>query len=253
MFDQAFAKMFSQQIYTINDVYRSNVSTFDLTPAAHSGWFVIPGASGSPYNRPLAVLLGPSCVSMGDITAQRLRYHPTARFFGKTSIASLGDNTDVNGYPDWWLHYSLSDMYRLSQPGVYLNRKEFPIDDPVWFNPDDVAQGLDPVVKRAIDWMTTGIVNNMGGSLPNTFRLSQNYPNPFNPATTIRYSLPHRSQVLLSVYNTVGQKVTALVQGEQDAGSYEVKFDGSGLASGVYFYRLQTESFVDTKKLLLLR
>jgi len=253
VFDQAFAKMFSQQIYTINDVYRSNVSTFDLTPAAHSGWFVIPGASGSPYNRPLAVLLGPSCVSMGDITAQRLRYHPKARFFGKTSIASLGDNTDVNGYPDWWLHYSLSDMYRLSQPGVYLNRKEFPIDDPVWFNPDDVAQGLDPVVKRAIDWMKTGIVNNMGGSLPNTFRLSQNYPNPFNPATTIRYSLPHRSQVLLSVYNTVGQKVTALVQGEQDAGSYEAKFDGSGLASGVYFYRLQTESFVDTKKLLLLR
>jgi photosystem II stability/assembly factor-like uncharacterized protein len=89
--------------------------------------------------------------------------------------------------------------------------------------------------------------------LPGAFKLDQNYPNPFNPATTIRYSLPHRSQVLLSVYNTVGQKVTALVQGEQDAGSYEVKFDGSGLASGVYFYRLQTESFVDTKKLLLLR
>jgi hypothetical protein len=85
------------------------------------------------------------------------------------------------------------------------------------------------------------------------FTLSQNYPNPFNPATMIRYGIPYRSRVRLAVFNTLGQQVAVLQDGEQDAGRHEVKFDGSVLASGVYFYRLQAGSFTQAKKLLLLR
>jgi hypothetical protein len=90
-------------------------------------------------------------------------------------------------------------------------------------------------------------------SVPKVFQLSQNYPNPFNPSTTIRYGLPQRAQVSLKVYNTLGQLVTTLVNVEQGAGYHEVKFDGSNLASGVYFYRLQAETYVETRKFLLLR
>jgi photosystem II stability/assembly factor-like uncharacterized protein len=99
---------------------------------------------------------------------------------------------------------------------------------------------------------TTG-VNESHGEIPTTFALRQNYPNPFNPSTTITFELPKASPVTLSVYDLLGREVTVLVNERRNAGVHEVKFDASGLASGVYFYRMQAGSYVDTKKLLLVR
>ena len=92
-----------------------------------------------------------------------------------------------------------------------------------------------------------------GGRVALDFRLEQNYPNPFNPSTTIRYELPMSSMVRLSVSDILGRKVSVLVNERKDAGVHEVRFDGSNLASGVYFYRLQAGDVVQTKRLLLLR
>jgi hypothetical protein len=99
----------------------------------------------------------------------------------------------------------------------------------------------------------TGISAHQAGSLPERYVLEQNYPNPFNPTTTIRYGLPQRANVSLIVYNTLGQQVAVLQNGEQETGSHEVRFDGSNLASGVYFYRLQAGTFVEAKKFVLVR
>jgi hypothetical protein len=85
------------------------------------------------------------------------------------------------------------------------------------------------------------------------FSLSQNFPNPFNPSTTIRYRLPQEVFVTLKVHNMLGEQLATLVNEEKETGSYQVQFDGTGLASGVYIYRLQAGVFVDTKKLLLLK
>ncbi len=85
------------------------------------------------------------------------------------------------------------------------------------------------------------------------FVLSQNYPNPFNPTTTIGYALPQRSHATLTVYNMLGQVVETLVNGEVEAGSHEVVFDGTGLASGVYVYRLRAGEYVAVKKLIMVR
>jgi hypothetical protein len=92
-----------------------------------------------------------------------------------------------------------------------------------------------------------------GQVIPAEFQLEQNYPNPFNPSTTMRYGLPNRSHVQMAIFNTLGQQVALLVQGEQEAGYHEVRFDASGLSSGVYFYRLHAGDFVQTRKLLLIR
>ena len=89
--------------------------------------------------------------------------------------------------------------------------------------------------------------------IPTTYSLMQNSPNPFNPTTKIQYSLPETSNVKLSVYNSMGQKVMQLVNENQSAGKYIVDFNAQNLQSGVYFYRLQTNKFVDTKKMLLIK
>jgi hypothetical protein len=89
--------------------------------------------------------------------------------------------------------------------------------------------------------------------IPSSFGLLQNYPNPFNPTTVIGCQLPMTSDVKLVVYDLLGREVSVLVNERKDSGVYDVKFDGSNLASGVYFYRLQAGTFVETKKLLLIR
>ena len=88
---------------------------------------------------------------------------------------------------------------------------------------------------------------------PRAFILEQNYPNPFNPTTTIRYGLPSRSHVTLTIFNALGQQVATLVQGEQEAGYHEAVFDASGMASGVYLYRLKAGDFVQTRRIVLIR
>jgi photosystem II stability/assembly factor-like uncharacterized protein len=90
---------------------------------------------------------------------------------------------------------------------------------------------------------------------PGTYMLSQNYPNPFNPVTTIQFDISKASFVTLKVYNVLGQEVATLVNEKREAGRYDFEFRTSdfGLSSGVYFYRLQTSNFTDTKRLLFLK
>jgi hypothetical protein len=88
---------------------------------------------------------------------------------------------------------------------------------------------------------------------PKVFALEQNYPNPFNPSTTIRYQLPVASEVKLEVYDVLGKKIATLVNERQSAGAYQVVWNASGLSSGTYFYRLQAGTFVETKKMIMVK
>jgi hypothetical protein len=89
--------------------------------------------------------------------------------------------------------------------------------------------------------------------LANSIKLYQNFPNPFNPSTTIRFTLPERQYLVLTVYNSLGQEVTKLIDQELEPGHHEIRFYASHLSSGVYIYRLQAGEYVESKKLLLLK
>ncbi|MFZ4591581.1 MAG: T9SS type A sorting domain-containing protein [Ignavibacteria bacterium] len=102
------------------------------------------------------------------------------------------------------------------------------------------------------DWVPTDIIP-IQGNVPEKFSLSQNYPNPFNPKTNINFQVPKTSLVTLKVYDVLGREVVALVNEKMQAGSYKVDFDGSRYTSGTYFYRLETDGYAETKKMLLIK
>ena len=95
--------------------------------------------------------------------------------------------------------------------------------------------------------------NEVTTGLPQQYILSQNYPNPFNPSTQIQYAVPEATQITLEVFNSLGQKVMDLVNGQKSAGYHTATFDASGLSSGVYLYKLTTPSFSQTNKMLLIK
>ncbi|MCX6162627.1 MAG: T9SS type A sorting domain-containing protein [Ignavibacteriae bacterium] len=90
-------------------------------------------------------------------------------------------------------------------------------------------------------------------SIPASYKLEQNYPNPFNPVTKINFALPKAGFVSLKVYDMLGREVAVLVSENRIAGSHTVDFDASALQSGVFFYRLETDGFVDTKKMMVIK
>jgi len=96
-------------------------------------------------------------------------------------------------------------------------------------------------------------VEEENNEIPTEFSLKQNYPNPFNPITKIKYSIPKSSQVSLKIFNTLGEELKTLVNEEKPVGTYEVNWNASNLPSGVYFCRLQAGSFVQTRKMILLK
>ena len=121
---------------------------------------------------------------------------------------------------------------------------------------------LDIILEGAeladVDGRVVEVLKTEGKSLPDRFELYQNSPNPFNPATAIEYSVARRTHVKIAVYNVLGQTVATLVNEEVDAGRHQVIWNGRAdngnpTASGVYFYKMSTEDFIETRKMLMMR
>jgi hypothetical protein len=119
------------------------------------------------------------------------------------------------------------------------------------------------VDAQVINNYITGVADDKNVESPKYVQFQQNYPNPFNPVTKITFLIPHRSYVLLNVYDVLGNEVATLVNEEKPTGSYEVEFSAIGgsasggdaytLSSGIYIYQLRTLNFIETKKMILIK
>ena len=185
----------NKTIYPFDGVDRCDPATFDLCRVHNEEGLKVSGSGPTKYDRPIAILLGPSCVSYGEFNAYRLRYLYNVRTFGKPTCGSMGVNTELGGIGGWTINYSYGDKYEINYTGdSLLNRKEFPIDFPVWHNRDDVAQGKDAVVEKALDW-----INNL--VYPHNTTVDEFFHNPGDPAvfsTTIEN--PNAHQLSSRVY-----------------------------------------------------
>ncbi|MFZ2322813.1 MAG: T9SS type A sorting domain-containing protein [Ignavibacteriaceae bacterium] len=151
---------------------------------------------------------------------------------------AASDYTEFN-VPVFYINESTPDSCQIS---FTIGNNEGPVNVGSIFYVDDISfSGITDVTEE------TAVVN--------TFELKQNYPNPFNPSTTISYKVPEAGKVVLKVYDIIGNEVATLVNKEEPAGSYNVQFKTNDLhlSSGTYLYRLQAGSFVETKKMILLK
>jgi len=151
------------------------------------------------------------------------------------------DTTDADGH--YSISYVLPDIYQVlaSKKGLgSLSQRDV-----------ESIEAETTVVN--FQFPSVGVPEGREAKIPKVFSLSQNYPNPFNPVTTIKYGLPQGAYVSLTIYNIAGQRVTTLVNEEQQAGYHEVNWDGKGMASGIYFYRIQAGQFTQTRKMILLK
>ena len=136
-----------------------------------------------------------------------------------------------------------------TQNGITLTSKVVEVNSVKYIMFDVVPDGGDILLTKSD---ATGVSNESKSFLQTPY-LKQNYPNPFNPITQIEYSVPKSGYISLKVYNLLGKEIAKLYEGIQLEGDYIVSLNGSALTSGVYFYSLQTNNFVDTKKLILLK
>ncbi len=141
-----------------------------------------------------------------------------------------------------WYDYFTGDSLQVDDPNA-----------PITLKAGEFHIYTDKKLETPEAGLTPTVLERLPGSRPERFELSQNYPNPFNPSTTIRYRLPATGKVTLTLFDQTGRKVKTLVNGFQQSGSYALKVDMAGLSSGIYYYRLKSGSFINTRKMVLLR
>lgn len=147
------------------------------------------------------------------------------------------------GYVDVAIKMTAGTTSGTFNVGYFVSNAALDFTDPTYYSIS---------LTNAIEVGGTGVTN-QANEKPKEFRLLQNYPNPFNATTIIAFDLPVSGMTTLKVYNLLGKEMASLANGYKDAGSHRVIFDASALNSGVYYYRIQSSNFVETKKFVLVK
>lgn len=170
-------------------------------------------------------------------------------------IYLVGGSTSFSGGSSWNI-YAYNPSTNFWTLNGQISSKRAYMEDVIYKNKFYILGGVNEnnVAVNTVEFIMdtpTGVEDNV--EIPGDFTLEQNYPNPFNPSTRISWQSPVGSRQTLKVYDVLGNEVATLVDEYRDAGVYEVEFDAGGLSSGVYFYKLTSGSFAETKKMIVIK
>ncbi len=238
-------------------LYRLGLDTGDTT--------FIGSTSGVPY---ASLAISPGGTMYASVSRTSTGMDRIYKVDKHTGVATLLGNTGDNGITPSIAFGPTGVLYGLK--GARINSL-ITIDTLTGAAASSVSTGISGITAIAVRNAVTSVRNQPEIHVPSSFVLEQNFPNPFNPSATIRYGLPKAAHVTLKVYNMLGQEVATLVNGVEESGYKSVEWNASGVASGVYFYRLQAgdpstssgsrppsevggaRGFMQTRKLVLLR
>ena len=233
--------------YTYNEQATGTSSTGSLSINVSEGYWRFIGNNSN--NSTFVMNTEITNNSSGNFSGTSYQYQNARVFWAAASVIYGGYYNMVVDPNDW-----------VAQGTMLKNGQGFgsvQFDGPVLegtYGPDLVLHlnnGTNIFIHTLIDFPTSIINNNERDIFE--FEVMQNYPNPFNPSTTIRYDLPKESFITIKVFDVLGNEIATLINEYKTAGKYETEFNAVSLPSGVYFYRIQADSFVETKRMLLLK
>ncbi len=175
----------------------------------------------------------------------------------RLNLGSTDLNNEFEGYRDYYMQYVTGSIFKHGLVPFYWDNGGTGNYGMGIFYRSTGAQAYPDVIKAIMDGVDTANINTgvePVSALPEKFSLLQNYPNPFNPSTVISYRLPKSSEVTIKVFDSLGREVAVLVNRElKSAGYHEVTFDAANLSSGIYFYQLQAGTYIEQRKMILLK
>ncbi len=203
--DKALELLFNQPTASIDWVERCDPNDhLGLCAQQVPHIYVINGQASSFYDKPIALLTGPGAISSGDQVALRVSLHPNTRVFGRPTSAAFNAPTGFNfaANATWSADYAQLDAFLLNDPGNYLTHEEFPIDEEVWLEQNDVANGDDTVVEAAIDWILGPVHTQEAFLAPDVIRIA---PNPFDQQVYLKSS--DQEIIQIRCYNQQGRLI----------------------------------------------
>ncbi|MCK9560909.1 MAG: S41 family peptidase [Candidatus Marinimicrobia bacterium] len=214
---------------------------------------LFPDSSKYFYN-PIAVLVGPKTASATEIIAFWFSYHPYVRIFGRHTHGSFAGAHAISlSDSGWHAYYAHYNIIVDTDPIQYLSHISAPVDENIWFTAEAVANGIDPVVERAIQWIQSETKIAYQDNIPQQFSVYQNYPNPFNATTTFHFYLPHPEQTTIEIYDILGRLVETVAPKNLPSGTNKVNWKSDQLPSGIYFYKVITPSLSLGRKMIIIK